>query len=130
MEVGMINLDLRREDFISQYPPLHLQYKKDVGSIWKLPPLNIYLHIPYCRKKCGFCYYKMIAGRNVPDEYIEAVLKEIELLKHYDVLSKAEVRTLYIGGGTPTLLAPKQLETLINALRDAFDFSKIQEFWC
>ena len=70
---------------------------------------GIYLHIPYCRAKCRYCdFYSAPGARGVPQAYVSALLRE---------LAKNDRRpdTLYFGGGTPALLSPAQVESLIAA---------------
>ena len=70
---------------------------------------GIYLHIPYCRAKCRYCdFYSAPGARGVPQAYVSALLRE---------LAKNDRRpdTLYFGGGTPALLSPAQVESLITA---------------
>ena len=69
---------------------------------------GIYLHIPYCRAKCRYCdFYSAPGARGVPQPYTDALLRE---------LAKNDRRpdTLYFGGGTPALLTPQQVESLIQ----------------
>ena len=68
---------------------------------------GLYLHIPYCHAKCRYCdFYSQGASRQVPQEYVQALLREMEGL--------ARPRSLYFGGGTPSLLTPGQVALLIQ----------------
>ncbi len=72
------------------------------------PPRSAYIHVPFCRHRCGYCNFTLVAGR---DDLIEDYLRAIELeLEHLG--SPREVDTLYFGGGTPTHLNPQQLRRL------------------
>ncbi|RME32336.1 MAG: radical SAM family heme chaperone HemW, partial [Thermoflexia bacterium] len=75
----------------------------------------IYLHIPFCRARCSYCGFNTYAGleHRIP-EYVEALCREI------GGAPPARVRTVYFGGGTPSLLPPEGLEQLLNALRGRF----------
>ncbi len=74
-------------------------------------PFGIYIHIPYCMSKCRYCdFHSQGASRTVPDEYVQAVLRQIA------AFSPARPDTLYFGGGTPSLLSPQQLCQLIDAV--------------
>ena len=75
----------------------------------------IYVHIPFCLRRCTYCNFNTYAGlgRLIPD-YIEAVQKEIERAPETRAL------TLYFGGGTPSLLSPPQVETLLTTVRRRF----------
>jgi oxygen-independent coproporphyrinogen-3 oxidase len=123
-------MDLKREDFIIQYPPVNHMNKADVADMWQKNSLHIYMHIPFCVRKCGFCYYRSeTAGtRGVPDEYVEAVKKEIKAYAAMPEIQTKQVRSLYIGGGTPTLLTEAQLESLLPLVLSSFDFAPGFEF--
>lgn len=87
---------------------------------------SIYIHIPYCVRKCAYCDFESYAGRLAEaDEYIARVLSEMERAQwEYDGLC---VPTLYIGGGTPSLLSPGQLERLIDGAAKRFSLSSDAE---
>src|SRR3989344_8820698 len=77
--------------------------------------VNVYVHIPFCKQICSFCgYLKIIDSQNLRAEYVDAVVKEIKL--YQNILDGRKVRTLYFGGGTPSLLTPKELEKIITSL--------------
>lgn len=80
-----------------------------------MEPLGLYVHIPFCRRKCFYCDFVSYPGKEaLADGYIEAVIKEAVLYKEY--LEKRSVDTLFIGGGTPSLLSPKQFLRLVSGL--------------
>ena len=68
---------------------------------------GIYLHIPFCKKKCAYCDFFSLANSKQKDDFVEALLKEILLQQHY--LDNERVQTIYFGGGTPSLLSIEQL---------------------
>ena len=77
--------------------------------------VNVYVHIPFCKQICSFCgYLKTIDSQNLRAEYVDAVVKEIKL--YQNILDGRKVRTLHFGGGTPSLLTPKELEKIITSL--------------
>lgn len=79
--------------------------------------LGIYIHVPFCGKKCGYCdFYSVNYLKKTADEYTEAVLRNI---RHYSDKSRI-VDTLYFGGGTPSLLTSKQIEAVIGEIRESF----------
>lgn len=90
-------------------------------------PLGIYIHIPFCKSKCGycdFCSHPPESEREI-ERYLNALMLNMQ-----DFSAAAQgcsVDTVYIGGGTPTLLAPKQLHALLDCVRDAFDVEKDAE---
>ena len=72
---------------------------------------GLYIHIPFCVKKCNYCdFYSIGGGDTVSDKYVDAVIKEIK--KYPDV----QWKTVYFGGGTPSLLAPYQVEKILRSL--------------
>lgn len=123
-------MDLRREDFISQYPPLNYMNKGEVNDIWRREIIHLYIHIPYCVKKCGFCYYKSVASSDgsVPEEYVSALKKEIRAYALMPEIQSKNVRSLYIGGGTPTLLSEEQMGSLLSLVMQCFNFTSDFEF--
>lgn len=79
--------------------------------------LGIYIHVPFCGKKCGYCdFYSLKYSRDSAEGYIQAVLRNID---HYGDSASA-VDTIYFGGGTPSLLFPEQLSLIIERIRERF----------
>lgn len=89
--------------------------------------LGLYVHIPFCLRKCAYCDFASFAGRERDmDAYIERVIREAEEKSAPDYL----VSTLYIGGGTPSLLPPGLMDALLTALESRFCFMKNAEKTC
>ena len=84
-----------------------------------MKPLHLYIHIPFCRKKCAYCdFYSLPAEERVPD-YIHAL--KCALHGHAkDFSSKYEINTIYFGGGTPNILSGKQLNEIFICIRENF----------
>ncbi|MGH3002085.1 MAG: radical SAM family heme chaperone HemW [Gaiellaceae bacterium] len=75
---------------------------------------HVYVHLPFCGSRCGYCDFVTVVGR--PEQharYVDALLRELELERH---LLAPRLETVYLGGGTPTLTAPAELERLLRAL--------------
>ena len=72
------------------------------------PPRSAYIHVPFCRHRCGYCNFTLVAGRDdlVP-AYLNALEQELQQLE-----APRSVHTLFFGGGTPTHLSPQQLDQL------------------
>ena len=89
--------------------------------------VGLYLHIPFCVRKCAYCDFPSFAGRekDIP-AYIARVREEIAEKSREDVL----ISTLYIGGGTPSLLPPADMEALLKTVRSAFSFAPDAECTC
>jgi oxygen-independent coproporphyrinogen-3 oxidase len=80
------------------------------------PARAAYVHVPFCRHRCGYCNFTVVAGRDdLIDRYLEALAIELSWLQ-----TPQPVDTLFIGGGTPTHLAPSQLTKLLQLVRHWF----------
>ena len=91
-----------------------------------MTPAGIYIHIPFCAIKCMYCDFYSIADReNSIPKFIEALTQEIEQCK-IDV-SKWTFDTIFIGGGTPSLLEANSIELLLSRLHDKYDLANIKE---
>jgi oxygen-independent coproporphyrinogen-3 oxidase len=75
---------------------------------------GIYIHIPYCRKACHYCNFHFSVSLKTTNDFIPALLKEIELQQNY--LANSAIETIYFGGGTPSLLEPAALERMLHAV--------------
>ena len=85
-------------------------------------PTSAYVHIPFCTQICYYCDFSKVFIKNQPvDSYLEHLLGEY---RSYDI---HKLRTLYIGGGTPTALSAPQLETLLDGLTKNLDLSVLEE---
>lgn len=92
----------------------------------KRHPLGIYIHIPFCIKKCAYCdFLSMQADKQVIDKYIVSLEKDIDKTVTADLLNQYEVNTVFIGGGTPSSLSEKQLQRLGYALQSIFQKMKV-----
>ena len=80
---------------------------------------GIYIHIPFCIKKCSYCdFYSVSYDEPLKDLYLKALLKEIDRASF-----AGEIKTVYIGGGTPSLLSPSEVEVIVNKLSRKFRLS-------
>ena len=85
-------------------------------------PTSAYVHIPFCTQICYYCDFSKVFIKNQPvDSYLEHLLQEFH---SYDI---QKLRTLYIGGGTPTALSASQLEVLLEGLTKNLDLSMLEE---
>ena len=88
--------------------------------------LELYLHIPFCVKKCNYCDFFSAAGsREEQEAYVQAMIQEIRGYK--DSLHSYEGKTVFLGGGTPSLLSERQAEELFQSLYDSFTIQKDAE---
>jgi len=123
--------------FISNYPPFS-QWKSEqldaVTSVLAKPPvadtpLGLYLHIPFCRKRCKFCYFKVFTDQNAKEieSYVAALCKEIELVSQQPIMGERPFRFVYFGGGTPSFLSSRQLTSLVDRLRQNINWDQAEE---
>lgn len=86
-------------------------------------PTSAYVHIPFCTQICYYCDFSKVFIQNQPvDAYLKALIQEFE---SYDI---HDLKTLYIGGGTPTAITAKQLEYLLNHLERNLNLDDLEEF--
>lgn len=110
-----------RKGFITNYPPFRHWKKTDFKDIVSGKPINIYIHIPFCLQRCAYCYYRTTDMKGVEksrllNEYVNALCMEIEIASKHFHLKEREVVSIYIGGGTPTLLKSEQLNRVVDTL--------------
>jgi oxygen-independent coproporphyrinogen-3 oxidase len=80
---------------------------------------GIYLHIPFCKQACHYCDFHFSTNQNNKDRVLKSLAIELELQRSY--LDAAEVKTIYFGGGTPSLLSGKELDRILDVVRKNFD---------
>ncbi len=92
-------------------------------------PLGLYLHIPFCRKRCKFCYFRVYTDKNASDveTYVSALSREIELVSDLPVMGGRPFRFVYFGGGTPSFLSSRQLTSLVDRLRANINWDHAEE---
>ena len=82
--------------------------------------VGIYIHIPFCKKKCEYCDFFSYSGKeNLIPRYVEAILKNIE--KEKNTLKNYKINTIYIGGGTPSFIDSKYIVKIIEKLKESFN---------
>ncbi len=123
---GAANIEPTRNGFVAVYPPNRYWRPESVSESLAPKPLNIYLHTPYCIQRCAYCYFKTATigetRRSEIDRYVAALCRELELSASHFNLGSRPVRSVYFGGGTPTLLSDANLNRLMQTLRDNFTF--------
>ena len=86
---------------------------------------GLYFHIPFCKRACAYCdFYKQIGTRHKP-QLLEAMHRELTFRKEY--LHADPIRTIYFGGGTPSLCTPEEIQAFLDQSRKEFDCSQIEE---
>lgn len=123
--------------FISNYPPYSQWGDEDLGEVHQAmespprpdTPLGLYIHIPFCRKRCKFCYFRVYTDKNAGDieRYMAALSREIELVSQQPVMGGRPFRFVYFGGGTPSYISVKQLQRLEERLRASISWDQAEE---
>jgi len=122
--------------FIANYPPFSQwsaeglqEIERAMASAPRDVPLGLYLHIPFCRKRCKFCYFRVYTDMNAAavETYCKALEHEIGLVSQQPVMGERPFRFVYFGGGTPSFLSAKQLTSLVDRLRKHVNWDKAEE---
>ncbi len=93
--------------------------------------VSLYVGIPFCPTRCAYCsFVSRTVGKNTAliEPYLQALLTEIQETGHMAKEAGCRVRTVYIGGGTPTTLSSEQMAVLLDAIHESFDLSNLLEF--
>ncbi len=101
------------------------------ASLLEPEDLSLYVGIPFCPTRCTYCsFVSRTIGKKTEllDPYLNALLREIAVTGRLLAASGRKIRTIYIGGGTPTTLSTPQMACLLDAIRDSFDLSRCIEF--
>lgn len=123
--------------FVANYPPFSVWTKEAVASdglaALKTPPrdvpLGLYLHIPFCRKRCHFCYFRVYTNKNSREveQYLDLVAREWDLYAQTPALEGRALNFVYFGGGTPSFLSTTQLQGLVSRLTAARPWTQAEE---
>ena len=87
---------------------------------------GIYIHVPFCRQACSYCDFYFITRQEYRSVFVDALLREIKAYKR-SLYSVEPIETVYLGGGTPSRLALRDLKRVFEALRSSFDLSRVKE---
>jgi oxygen-independent coproporphyrinogen-3 oxidase len=123
--------------FVSNYPPYSFwsaDHVDDVHDVLSRPPrpdapLGIYVHIPFCRKRCHFCYFKVYTDKDSSeiDRYLDAVVRELTLYSQKPFIGGRTPTFIYFGGGTPSFLSTRQLSQVVDAMKQQLDWNRAEE---
>jgi len=123
--------------FVSNYPPFSQwkpEFVHEALDVLDQParteePFGLYLHIPFCRKRCKFCYFKVYTDKNASEieVYLEALIKEAEYFGRTRAFQGRELRFAYFGGGTPSYISERQLLHLVNGLNKHVSWDRAEE---
>jgi len=153
-EPATARLDLKETEagsvFVSNYPPYSFWSNDKVGDALRVlnslpaqageplagPPagragntLGLYLHIPFCRKRCKFCYFKVYTDKNSSQigGYVDALAKEVELYSRLSAVKGRKLKFVYFGGGTPSYVSVSHLKKLVKRVKAAIPWEGAEE---
>lgn len=122
--------------FVAAYPPFSAWDSAQVPALHEAlakpalaEPIGLYVHLPFCQKKCDYCYYLSYIAQPaaVVDRYLDTVLREMELYVAQPGVKGRPVSFAYFGGGTPSTLSSAQVHRLGDGLRRALAWDSIEE---
>ncbi|HWD17640.1 MAG TPA: coproporphyrinogen-III oxidase family protein [Verrucomicrobiae bacterium] len=123
--------------FVSNYPPFSFWKPELVpnalAALDQAPqagtPLGVYLHIPFCRKRCHFCYFKVYTDKDSAAirSYIDAALQELALYAAKPIIGGRKANFVYFGGGTPSYLSVDQLKYLTDGMKRLIPWDEAEE---
>ena len=103
----------------------------DIISMSKNDSFSLYISVPFCPTRCSYCSFVSHAvekAEKLIPEYVDYLCKEIELTAKIAKENNLKLKTVYMGGGTPTTLTAEQLTRVLTLVRESFDFSEVSEF--
>ena len=123
--------------FVSNYPPYSFWNAESVPKAKEAlgqPPrpdatLGLYLHIPFCRRRCKFCYFRVFIDKNSDEvrDYLDSMAAEVERYSQMPAVAGRPLRFIYFGGGTPSYISAKQLGSLVTRLKAALPWDQAEE---
>jgi len=123
--------------FISNYPPYSTwqpEFIPEFESVLaqapaRTVPLSLYVHLPFCRQRCGYCYFRIYPHRPKADvdRYVASVLKEAALYRDCPAVRGRPLESVYFGGGTPSYLSTAQIRRLLTGLREFASWDSVAE---
>ena len=123
--------------FVSNYPPFSFwseeqRFEVDLALNSEPVPgakLGVYHHIPFCRKRCHFCYFRVYTDKNAKDiqTYLDATITELKSLAERPLINGRKPHFVYFGGGTPSYLSAKQLGELTDKMKAVLPWDKAEE---
>ena len=123
--------------FVANYPPFSYwdaETVRTVGGLLEQPQkpgvaLGVYFHIPFCRKRCHFCYFRVYTDKNADDikGYLDAGIKELEIYARTPLIHGRKPKFVYFGGGTPSYLSVSQLQSLTDRMKALLPWDEAEE---
>jgi oxygen-independent coproporphyrinogen-3 oxidase len=123
--------------FVANYPPFsywNAETARTVHGLLEQPPkpgvpLGVYFHVPFCRKRCHFCYFRVYTDKNADEikRYLDAGISELELYAHSPLILGRKPKFVYFGGGTPSYLSVSQLKSLTDRMKALLPWDEAEE---
>jgi oxygen-independent coproporphyrinogen-3 oxidase len=122
--------------FVANYPPFSVWTPSGAAlgleALDRRPaavPLGLYLHIPFCRKRCHFCYFRVYVNKPAREveDYLDVLAREWELYLDRQAVAGRTIDFVYFGGGTPSFLSTRQLESLVTRLTASTPWTDAEE---
>jgi oxygen-independent coproporphyrinogen-3 oxidase len=124
--------------FVATYPPFSVWSHDAVGrdarpALARPPhpgtPLGLYLHIPFCRKRCHFCYFRVYTDKNAQEvsHYLDVLAREWDRYAQQPAVAGRPLNFVYFGGGTPSFLSTQQLTSLVTRLSATASWKEAEE---
>jgi oxygen-independent coproporphyrinogen-3 oxidase len=123
--------------FVANYPPFSVWTpdavdREAIPALTSPPepkPLGLYLHVPFCRKRCHFCYFRVYTDKNAHEveEYLDVLAREWEIYNTYPAINGRPLNFVYFGGGTPSFLSVRQLDGLVKRLNAVTSWKDTEE---
>jgi oxygen-independent coproporphyrinogen III oxidase len=122
--------------FVSNYPPYSFwknESLEDALRVLTQPALDntlgLYLHIPFCRKRCKFCYFRVYTEKNSDDVqlYLDTLNQEVELYSKLPSVEGRPLKFVYFGGGTPSFISANHLKSLAKKLKNSISWEGTEE---
>jgi oxygen-independent coproporphyrinogen-3 oxidase len=123
--------------FVANYPPFsywNAGTAQTVHGLLEQPqkpgvPLGVYFHVPFCRKRCHFCYFRVYTDKNADEikRYLDAGIAEFELYAQSPLIRGRKPKFVYFGGGTPSYLSVTQLQSLTDRMKALLPWDEAEE---
>jgi oxygen-independent coproporphyrinogen-3 oxidase len=124
--------------FVANYPPFSVWTPEAVTAdalpaLHRPPvdgiPMGMYLHIPFCRKRCHFCYFRVYTDKNADEvnAYLDTLVAEMEMYSRLPAIEGRTMDFVYFGGGTPSFLSTSQLSSLVSRLNKVMSWDRARE---
>ena len=123
--------------FVSNYPPYSFwkpEHLPEFNAVLDSPPrpdvpVGLYIHIPFCRKRCKFCYFRVYTDKNSDQvlQYVDALDRELQLYQAYPAVAGRPLQFVYFGGGTPSHISVKHLKDLSARLKQSMHWNEAEE---